>query len=116
MLGCCRLPENFNTRPSPVWNMHFEGTQNMYQMRSPFMEKGEYVLTRVYFGSKECIKELKLECASLFTLSSKGVKHYSIILIILIIIIAPRQLGIHHMQLDLHSLAFKNSNLSIDTA
>ena len=41
MLGCCRLPENFNTRSSPVRNMHFEGPQNMNQMRSPFMEKGE---------------------------------------------------------------------------
>ena len=61
----------------------------MYQMRSPSMEKREYVLKRVSFGSKECIKELKLECASLFILSPKGVGHYSIILIILIIIIAP---------------------------
>ena len=50
---------------------------------------------------------------SLFTLSSKGVKHYSIILIILIIIIAPQQLGNHPMQLELHSSVFKNSNLSI---
>ena len=41
MLGCCSLPENFNTRPSPVRDMHFEGSQNMNQMRSPFMEKGE---------------------------------------------------------------------------
>ena len=41
MLGSCRLPENFNKRPSPVRNMHFEGPQNMNQMRSPFMEKGE---------------------------------------------------------------------------
>ena len=41
MLGCCCLPENFNTPPSPVQNMHFEGPQNMNQMRSPFMEKGE---------------------------------------------------------------------------
>ena len=40
MLGCCRLPENFNTHPSPVRNMHFE-VQDMNQMRSPFMEKGE---------------------------------------------------------------------------
>ena len=41
MLGCCRLPENFNTRPLPVWNMHFEGPQNKNQMGSPFTEKGE---------------------------------------------------------------------------
>ena len=41
MLGCCRLPENFNTRPSPVRNMHFEGPQSMNQMRSSIMEKGE---------------------------------------------------------------------------
>ena len=41
MLGCCRLPENFNTRSSPVRNMHFEGPENMNQMRSPFREKGE---------------------------------------------------------------------------
>ena len=41
MLGCCRLPENFNTPSSPVRNMHFEGPQNMNQMGSPFMEKGE---------------------------------------------------------------------------
>ena len=37
----------------------------------------------------------------------------SVILIILIIIIAPRQLGNHPMQLGLHNSAFKNSNLSI---
>ena len=86
MLGCCRLPENFNTRLSPERNMHFEGPQNINQMRSPCMEKGDI-------------------CSS--------VKHYSIILIILIIIIVPRQLGNHHMQLELHSSAFKNSNLSI---
>ena len=36
-----RYPENFNIDPSPVQNMHFEGPQNMNQMRSPFMEKGE---------------------------------------------------------------------------
>ena len=41
MLGCCRLPENFNTPPSPVRNVQLEGPQNMNQMRSPFMEKGE---------------------------------------------------------------------------
>ena len=41
MLGYYHLPENFNTRPSPVGNMHFEGHQNMNQMRSPFVEKGE---------------------------------------------------------------------------
>ena len=41
MLGCCRWPENFNTHPSLVLNMHFEGPQNMNQMGSPFMEKGE---------------------------------------------------------------------------
>ena len=41
MLGFCGLPENFNTRPSQGWNMHFEGPQNMNQMRSPFMEKGD---------------------------------------------------------------------------
>ena len=34
MLGCCRLPENFNTHLSPVRNMHFEGPQNMNQMGS----------------------------------------------------------------------------------
>ena len=50
---------------------------------------------------------------SLFILSSKGVKHYSIILIILTIIIAPQQLGNHPMQLELHSSAFKNINLVI---
>ena len=33
--------KHFNTRPSPVGNMHFEGHQNMNQMRSPFVEKGE---------------------------------------------------------------------------
>ena len=87
--GC--LPENFNTRNSPVLNMHFEGPQNMNQMGSPFMEK----------------------MRSLFILTSKRAKHYSIILIILIIIIAPRQLDNHHMQLELHGSAFKNSNLSI---
>ena len=37
MLGCCPLPENFNTRPLPVWNMHLEGTQ----LGSLFMGKGE---------------------------------------------------------------------------
>ena len=83
-LGCCRLPENFNTRPSPVRNMHFKGPDEI-----TFYGKGR----------------------SLDILSSKGVKHYSIILIILIIIIAPRQLGNHPMQLELHSLAFKNTNL-----
>ena len=31
--------------PSPVRNMHFEGPQNMNQMRSPFMEKGEVCLS-----------------------------------------------------------------------
>ena len=41
MLGCCSLPENFNARPSSTRNMHFEGPQNMNQMRSQFMEKGE---------------------------------------------------------------------------
>ena len=41
MLGCCPLPGNFNTRHLPVRNMHFEGPQNMNQMGSPFMEKGE---------------------------------------------------------------------------
>ena len=49
----------------------------------------------------------------MFIITSKGVKHYSIMLIILIIIIAPRQLGNHPMQLELHSSAFKKSNLSI---
>ena len=96
MLRCCCLPENSNTCPSPVRNMHFEGPQNMNQMRSPFMEKGD---------------------RSFFILSSKGVKHYSIILIILIMIIAPRQLGKHHMHLELHSSAFKiQIFLSIDTS
>ena len=42
MLGCCRLPENFNTGRSSVRNMHFEGPQNINQMGSPFMEKGEF--------------------------------------------------------------------------
>ena len=51
---------------------------------------------------------------SLLILTSKGVKHYSIILIILTIVIAPRQLGSHSMQLELHSSAFKNSNLQWD--
>ena len=83
-LGCCRLPENFNTRPSPVRNMHFKGPDEI-----TFYGKGR----------------------SLDILSSKGVKHYSIILIILIIIIAPRQLVNHPMQLELHSSAFKHSNL-----
>ena len=41
MLGCCCLPENFDTRPSPVRNIHFEGPQNMNQMRSSIVEKGE---------------------------------------------------------------------------
>ena len=41
MLGCCCLTEHFNTPPSPVQNMHFEVPQNMNQMGSPFMEKGE---------------------------------------------------------------------------
>ena len=36
-----RYPENFNTDPSPVRDMHFMGPQNMNQMRSPLMEKGE---------------------------------------------------------------------------
>ena len=85
-----RYPENFNTDPSPVRNMHFEGPRNMNQMRSPFMEKGE-----VYSSFLQ--KELNT----------------SVILIILIIIIAPRQLGNHPMQLGLHNSAFKNSNLSI---
>ena len=43
MLGYCHSPENFNTRPSPVENMHFEGHQNMNQMRSPLMEKEKFV-------------------------------------------------------------------------
>ena len=43
MLSCCRLPENFITRPSPVRNMHFEGPQNINQMRSPFMKKEKFV-------------------------------------------------------------------------
>ena len=74
--------------------MHFEGPQNMNQMRSPFMEKGE-------------------ACSSFL---QKGVKHDNIDelnTIILTIIIAPRQLGNHPMQLELRSLAFKKSNLSI---
>ena len=91
MLGCCRLPENFNTRPSPVRNMHFEGPQNLNQMGSPFMEKEEV-------------------CSSIL---QKELNNFSVILIILIIIIAPRQLGNLHMQQVLHSSAFKNSNLSI---
>ena len=37
----------------------------------------------------------------------------TIILIILIIIIVPRQVGNHPMQPELHSSAFKISNLSI---
>ena len=41
MLGYCHSPENFNTRPSPVGNTHYECLQNMNQMRSPFIEKGE---------------------------------------------------------------------------
>ena len=41
MLGYFRLPEKFNTHPSPVRNMHFEGPKNVNQMRSSFMEKGE---------------------------------------------------------------------------
>ena len=41
MFACCCLPENFNTRPSPERNMHFEGPQNINQMGSPFMEKVE---------------------------------------------------------------------------
>ena len=44
---------------------------------------------------------------SLFIRTSKGGKHYSIILIILIIIVAPRQLGNHPMQLELHNSALK---------
>ena len=36
-----RYPEYFNTDPSPVWNMLFEGVQNINLMRSSFMEKGE---------------------------------------------------------------------------
>ena len=80
MLGCFRLPENFNTRPLPVRNMHFEGPHEI-----------------TIYGKRR----------SLFILSSKGVKRYSIILIILIIIIAPRQLGNHPMQLKLHSSALK---------
>ena len=70
--------------------MHFEGPQNMNQMRSPFIEKEKFIHPFL-----------------------KGVKHYSIILIILIIIIAPRQLGSHPMQLEHHNSAFKNSNISI---
>ena len=38
-----RHPENFNTDPSPVRNMHFEGPQNMNQMISPFMEKEKFI-------------------------------------------------------------------------
>ena len=72
--------------------MHFEGPQHMNQMGTPFHRKKR---------------------RSMFILTSKGVKHYSIILIILIIIITPRQLGNHPLQLELHSSAFKNSNLSI---
>ena len=41
MLGGYRLPDNVNTYPSPVLNMHFEGPQNMNQRGSSFMEKGE---------------------------------------------------------------------------
>ena len=37
----CWAARSFNTRPSSVRNMHFEGSQNMNQMRSPFMEKGK---------------------------------------------------------------------------
>ena len=44
-LGCCCLPENFNTSPSPVRNLYFEGSQNMNQMGSPFMEKGEVCIS-----------------------------------------------------------------------
>ena len=86
MLGCCRLPEYFNTRPSPVRNNHSEGPQNM----------NKWDLT--IYGKRR----------SLFILTSKGVKHYNIILIISIIIIAPRQLGNHPMKLELHCSAFKN--------
>ena len=52
MLGCCRLTQNFNTRPSPVRNMHFEGPQNMNQMRSLFMEKGEACSSFLQKGAK----------------------------------------------------------------
>ena len=45
MLGCCRLSENFNERPLPGLNMQFEGPQNMNQMGSPFMERGEVCLS-----------------------------------------------------------------------
>ena len=45
MFGCCRLPEKFNTHPSLVPSMHFEGPQNMNRMRSPFIEKGEVCLS-----------------------------------------------------------------------
>ena len=83
MLSCYRLPENFNTCPSPVRNMHFEGPQNEITI----------------YGKRR----------SKFIFLQK----YSIILIILVIIIAPRQQGNHPMQLERHSSAFKKSNLSI---
>ena len=43
MLGCFHLPENSNTRPLPVRNMHFEAPQGKNQMGSPFMEKEKNV-------------------------------------------------------------------------
>ena len=70
--------------------MHFEGPQNMNQMGSPFIEKEKFA--HPYF---------------------KIIELNTIILIILTIIIAPRQVCSHPMQLDLHSSAFKISNLSI---
>ena len=74
--------------------MHFEGPQNMNQMKSPFMKKEKFVHPFI-----------------------KGFKHYSIILIILIIIIAPRQLGNQPMQLELYNSAFKNQLfLSMETS
>ena len=33
---------------------------------------GKYVLKRVSFGSKDCTKELKLECAPGYTKAAKG--------------------------------------------
>ena len=71
MLGCCRLPEKFNTRPSPVWNYACWGSSEY--------ESNEIII----YGKRR----------SSLILSSKIVKHYCIILIILIIIIAPRKLG-----------------------
>ena len=43
MLGFCRLPEDFNTRPLSVRNIHFEGPQNRIKWDHHLWEKEKFV-------------------------------------------------------------------------